>query len=118
MQNTSFVYHPECLIEMQMMCLLIVFYYSNRQVLSNQDITWTKVFGDDSHSQNYILLGIMVEHVLSYLVAYFRKYDIEKNGKIDINGVKRATTESFIGNVQFFIACILIGFSVNYFLGK
>jgi hypothetical protein len=58
----------------------------------------------------------MVEHIFSYIIAFYRARDIQKNGQIDINGVKRAPKELFIGNVQFFIATVIIGFSINYFL--
>lgn len=108
MQNTNFVYHPESLIEMQIICLLLVFVYENR----NKNLKELNI--DDS--SNVIMLTLLVEHIFSYICAFYRSYDIEKNGKIDINGVKRASTELFIGNIQFFIACIIIGFSLNYFM--
>jgi len=108
MQNTNFVYHPESLIEMQIICLVSVFVFENR----NKDFPDIKI----NESSNSIMLMLFVEHIFSYICAFYRSYDIDKNGQIDINGVKRATTELFIGNIQFFIACIIIGFSINHFM--
>ena len=62
------------------------------------------------------MFTLFIEHVLSYLIAYFRFYDIEKNGRMDINGVKRATNESKLSSLQFFIGCIIIGFTLNHML--
>ena len=107
MQNTNFVYHPESLIEMQIICLLSIFAYENRNNFSDIDI---------NDSSNTIMLTLLIEHIFSYICAFYRSYDIEKNGKIDINGVKRASKELFIGNIQFFIACIIIGFSINHYM--
>ena len=58
----------------------------------------------------------MIEHGFSYLISFYRSKDIELNGQIDINGVKRAKTELFLFNIQFFFACIIIGFTINHFL--
>lgn len=63
-----------------------------------------------------ILVALMVEHLISYLISFYRSKDIELNGQIDINGVKRAKTELFLYNLQFFFACILIGFTINHYL--
>jgi hypothetical protein len=41
----------------------------------------------------------MAEHILSWLIIKFRHYDIEKNGRIDINGVKRAPLELKLSNM-------------------
>lgn len=54
----------------------------------------------------------MIEHIFSYLVELFRKYDIEKNGQIDINGTPRAKTESMLGTIQYFIICFFCGIVV------
>ena len=109
MQNTNFVYHPESLMEMQIMCLLAVFYFTNREDIYSKTI-------DFGHSSNIIMAALMLEHIFSCAFAFFRSYDIGKNGLIDINGVKRAPTELFIANIQFFIGCIIIGYAMNHFL--
>lgn len=100
MQNTNFVYHPESLLEMQAMLTYIVIYTSDN---SNQ---WTQ----------FILYFLLFEHCFSYIIAFYRGYDIENNGQLDINGIKRAPGESFMGNIQFFIGCILIGFTINHYV--
>jgi len=88
------------------MCLVLIVVYTNR---NKKDL-------DLNESSNFIMLALFFEHVFSYICAFYRSYDIDKNGQIDINGVKRASTELFIGNIQFFIACIIIGFSINHFM--
>jgi hypothetical protein len=62
------------------------------------------------------MIALMAEHIFSCCCAYYRSYEIDRNGKIDINGVKRAPNELFVGNIQFFIACMIIGFTMNHFL--
>jgi hypothetical protein len=62
------------------------------------------------------MVCLMVEHVLGYAIEYFRSYDIYKNGKIDINGIKRAPIETLVGNIQFFVVCLLLGFTVKHFM--
>ena len=111
MQNTNIVYHPESVIEMQIMCLGIIFLYVNRIYILDPDS-----IERSSYSANFIMFALMAEHIFSCCCAFYRSYDIDKNGKIDINGVKRAPNELLIGNVQFFISCIIIGFAVNHFL--
>jgi hypothetical protein len=62
-----------------------------------------------------ILTFQLCDHCFSYIIAFYRAYDIIQNGQIDINGIKRAPMESFIGLIQFFISCILIGFTINHY---
>lgn len=33
-----------------------------------------------------------------------------------MNGIKRAPKETFMGNVQFFIDCLIIGFAIKHFI--
>ena len=100
MQNTNFVYHPESLLEMQIIITIVVIY------LGTYENVRTK----------FIMYFLLSEHCFSYIVAYYRSWDIEMNGQLDINGIKRAPGESFVGNIQFFIGCILIGFTINHFV--
>ena len=41
-----------------------------------------------------LLICLLVEHIISYVIINYRKYDIAHNGKLDINGVLRANKES------------------------
>ena len=60
------------------------------------------------------IFGILfIEHFVSYWIEIFRRYDIEKNGKMDINGVPRAKTESLLNTAQYFIVCFLIGYIIK-----
>ena len=120
LQNTNFVYHPESLIEMQIVCLVLIYMSNNGLLAQGNDYPapgeiWQDISKDKS-SSNFIMFTLFIEHVLSYLIAYFRFYDIEKNGRMDINGVKRATNESKLSSLQFFIGCIIIGFTLNHML--
>lgn len=53
-------------------------------------------------------------HIFSYLVHYFRIHDIKLNGKPDMNGVYSARRETFISNVETFLICIVIGFTMKH----
>jgi len=61
-----------------------------------------------------ICVGLLIEHIFSFGCTFFKDWDIKHNGKFDINGIKRATKESFLSNVQFFLVCIIIGFTINH----
>lgn len=120
LQNTNFVYHPESLLETQIFCLLFVFFFTNGMMLhydkslDNRN-NLTKEL-KDSENSNFIMLTLLVEHMLSWLIVKFRHYDIEKNGRIDINGVKRAPNELRLSNFQFFVSCIILGFTLKHML--
>jgi hypothetical protein len=62
------------------------------------------------------MVSCFSEHLFSYICAIYRHRDIKKNGRYDINGVKRAVKESKLASMQFFIVCIIIGFTINHFL--
>ena len=60
-----------------------------------------------------IMLALLLEHISSYFIQYFRKYDIENNGQLDIQGVPQAKRESAIANIQYLFVCFIVGFSVK-----
>lgn len=68
---------------------------------------------DEDKKLHSIILALLIEHVSSYLIQYFRKYDIEKNGQLDIQGVPQAKRESAIANIQYLFVCFIVGFSVK-----
>ena len=70
----------------------------------------------DSRSSNFLMGSLLLEHMVSYGISFYRTFDIRKNGEIDQNGVKRAKTEVYIGKVQFFITCLIMGFAVNHYM--
>lgn len=57
-----------------------------------------------------ILLALTIEHGLSYMIEYFRKWDIENNGQMDISGTKRAKIESTLNILQYFFICFAWGY--------
>ena len=62
---------------------------------------------------DYVILYLIL-HIVSYLIHYFRVYDIKKNGIADLNGVYSAKREAFISNIETFVICIIIGFTVKH----
>ena len=98
MSNTNFIYHPESLIEMQILCSMFIYFFSNKHLFGSDDeLSFSDFFKEGS--SNFIMLALFVEHIFSYVCAYYRDYDINKNGQIDINGIMRAPNESRLGNI-------------------
>ena len=62
---------------------------------------------------SYVVLFLIL-HIISYFTHYYRIYDIKLNGKPDHNGVYSARHESFVSNVETFLICIVIGFTVKH----
>ena len=113
MQNTSIIYHPESVSEMQFMCLIVA-----QLMLSSGTIPELyEPYADDinkvSTSLQSIFIVLFVEHVATYFIELFRRYDIEHNGVLDINGIPRAKTESLLSTVQYFVICFLIGYIIK-----
>ena len=61
-----------------------------------------------------ILVTLIVEHIFSYCASIFRNWDIERNGKMDVNGIVRAPTESMLANIEVFFDSIIFGYTVNH----
>jgi len=56
------------------------------------------------------------QHVLSYMVSFYRKYSIDKRGKPDINGVLRGKCESLLGTLEILFASVCLGYTINYLM--
>lgn len=110
MGNSSIVYHIESILEMQFLCLITIFYLRKFEGGSVQ--------GDGFQNQEdlIILCSLVFEHVFSYGCSIFRTYDIKRNGQMDVNGIYRAKTETFLGNVEVFIDCIIMGYTLNHLM--
>tara|TARA_B110000285_G_C15113827_1_gene612808 strand:- start:37 stop:564 length:528 start_codon:yes stop_codon:yes gene_type:complete len=119
-QNTNFVYHPESLLETQVISLILVFFYTNGMIAHyDKSIDNRKNIESDLKNQatsNFILMTLLIEHIISWFIFKFRHYDIEKNGRMDINGVKRAPVELKLSSLQFFVSCIILGFTLKHML--
>lgn len=112
MQNTSILYHPESVAEMQAIILAIVWSQLPQDIPAHF-ATNPEVYEELKNLQmtlEAIFAGLMIEHVSSYFIELFRRYDIEKNGVLDINGVPRAKFESLLATLQYFFICFMIGF--------
>ena len=60
-----------------------------------------------------IILALLIEHLSSYVIQYFRQYDIENFGELDIQGVPQAKRESAIANIQYLLVCLIVGYSIK-----
>ena len=56
----------------------------------------------------------MFRHVFAYVCSYFRKWEISRSGKIDINGVYRAKIEYYLHIIEIIIDCMIMGFAFNH----
>jgi len=56
----------------------------------------------------------MFEHLFAYSASIFRKWDIERNGVMDVNGIYRAPTELLLANIETFLDSIIFGYTVNH----
>lgn len=111
MQNSSIIYHIESVLEMQFMCLLIFIF-----IIEFDQSEIVKTDTDKIAESNEIMVALILEHVFSYIAGIFRQWEINRYGKVDINGVFRAKKESFLSTVEIFIDCIIFGFSINHML--
>lgn len=118
MQNTSIIYHPESLTEMQLISLIIFWSLSNYIIESEPPEMRKKI--DDSGELpqiSFLMWCLLFEHICGYLIEFFRHYDIEKNGQMDSYGVPRAKTESLLGTIQYFFICLIIGYVTKTLMG-
>lgn len=56
------------------------------------------------------------EHIVAYVFGVFRKWEISKKGKPDVNGVIRAPKELVLQSVEVFFDCLLTGFVIKHML--
>jgi hypothetical protein len=113
MQSTNITYHTESVQEMQLIGLIVA---QTVLTLGSQRENGFPNADDIQKVQTSlqaIFSILFIEHIASYCIEIFRRYDIEKNGKIDINGVPRAKTESLLNTFQYFIVCFLIGYIIK-----
>ena len=76
---------------MQIICTFSIYYFIDFDKVNDEVLL--------IETPDFIMICCFIEHVFSYLCAYYRKNDIQKNGKYDINGVKRAVNESKLGSI-------------------
>ena len=105
MQNQSIIYHPESILQTQILCLIVTW-------MVHSIFTPVRKNTDNFHYKDLFVV-LLIEHICSYLAGIYRKYDIGKNGMIDINGVLRAQNESLLANLEIFFDCILFGYTIK-----
>ena len=118
MQNSSIIYHPESLNEMQIICL-VIFWMLNAYIIDNEPANMKKHLDESGEMPqvNFLLYALLVEHIGGYLLEIFRQYDIEKNGQLDAYGVPRAKTESLLGSLHYFVICLILGYAFKTIMG-
>ena len=90
---------------MQFMCLLTIYLLKP----SVEGIT-------PNSTSNAIIFALILEHIFAYCSGIFRKWEIEHYGKLDVNGVYRAQTESFLSTIEIFVDCIIFGYTISHLL--
>jgi hypothetical protein len=106
LQNTNILYHMESVLEMQFACLVAIYLM--------KEPTSDPVFAKKTSYADFILLALIVEHIFAYTAGVFRKWEVEKYGKLDVNGVYRAQKESLLSTIEIFVDCIIFGYTLNY----
>ena len=61
-----------------------------------------------------VLLVLFFDHLMTYLITFYREYDIKKNGVLDVYGNKRAAGESTLKIFQVFFGTLLVGYIVSH----
>lgn len=110
MQNQSIIYHPESILQTQILCLISTWIVHT--------IFTPKKKNEKPDHFTHIFIILLIEHICSYLAGVFRNYDIGKNGRIDINGVLRAPRESLLASLEIFFDCILFGYTIKLMLDQ
>jgi len=88
MQNSSIVYHTESILEMQVMCLVSL-YFVNEWWKAKKG--YGNLATDDT--AYIILLVLLVEHIFSYFFGIFRNREIDQHGKPNSYGIEYAPKE-------------------------
>jgi hypothetical protein len=91
MQNCNILYHPESIVELQIISILLLLLY---QSISNGK--YPLDFKANTE-QSSIILALFITHILQYLYWTFRRFDISHNGEIDKFGSRRARRETQLG---------------------
>ena len=109
MQNSNIFNNTEIVLEMQIIACFAAIILSD---LFNDFRVSSGSINEKMKNKNYVILYLIL-HLVSYIVHFFRIHDVKLNGKPDINGVYYARRETFISNIETFVICIVIGFTVK-----
>lgn len=58
--------------------------------------------------------ALVCEHIFAYICIYFRKWEIQRYGVMDINGTYRAPKEYILQTIEIFADCMIFGFTINH----
>lgn len=106
MQNHSLFNNSEVIFEMQILATIFVLYIHH--MFDNLAVRDNTGHGD-------YLVAFLILHIMSYLAHFYRLRDIALNGKPDVNGIYTAKKEALISNIETFIICIMIGFTIKHY---
>ena len=113
MQNTTIIHHIESIIEVQLIsiyvfCFLIRSYTDGKFEHSEKP--------EFESGPSAIVYSMLSHHLMSYLFAIYRKFELKNRGKPDMNGVVRTSRESLLSTLEVLLASILFGYCINYFV--
>lgn len=109
MQNTSIIYHCESISGTQLLVLLIIWLYAGWEVPEHLKHFEEKLV-PVMDMQQVIMVLLCIEHATCYFIEMFRRWEVDKSGIHDVNGIPRAPIESWLSLVQYFYIFFLIGF--------
>jgi len=113
MQNSTISYHPESIMEIQLMGLICFSYLL--------PLPGTASIIEDAEKKVPISWGIVyaliAQHTLSYFISFFRKWEIKYHGKTDLNGIIRGKVESLMGTIEVLVSSVICGYLMNYLIG-
>ena len=109
MQNHSLFNNSEVIFEMQILAVLFVLFIHH---------LFDNLATRDNSGHQFYLVSFLVLHIISYLAHYYRLRDIALNGKPDVNGIYTAKKEAMISNIETFVICIMIGFTIKHYMDE
>lgn len=110
MQNTAILYHPESIAEMQLIIICLITRFCLYSEIPDHYTQHVDSINTSVEAIKIIFTCLTARHGFSFFVELFRRYEIERYGKVDVYGVPGARFEGMLGGLQYFFICFLIGF--------
>ena len=71
---------------------------------------------EDLKGSKVILTTLLIEHTFAYASTLFRAWEVDYEGKLDVNGIMRGPKETILKSIEVFVDCIIVGYSINFVL--
>lgn len=113
MSNSSIVWHQESINELQIFCLVTFSFFFESLDYGNFEKDGGYFTSEKPIGLVYCLL---IHHIIQWIFSVYRKKEIDKRGKPDINGVLRGSCESILATLELLMSSIMFGYMLNYFL--